>query len=149
MRHIATILILLLLGAPCGAQAPDSPAQVEEMTTAAFKEKVWNYSTEKEWKYAGDRPAIIDLYASWCGPCRVLAPILDEIQKDLGAQLQVYKVNVDKERELSQLFQARAIPLMIFVPENGTPVRVEGLYRKDDLLKIIDEYLLAKQPTSN
>ena len=93
------IPFILLLTFSIGTKAQT----VEPLTNDQFKEKIWNYDTDKEWKYLGDKPAIIDLYATWCGPCKRLAPILEEIQKEYGSKIQIYKVDTDKEKQLSNL----------------------------------------------
>lgn len=87
---ILTFLTVCFLGNKVSGQT------VTPLTTAEFKEKIWNFETDKDWKYKGDKPAIIDMYATWCGPCKRLAPILEEIQKDYGQKLQIYKVDTDK-----------------------------------------------------
>lgn len=115
---------------------------VKELTTQEFKEKIWNFDTAKEWKYLGDKPAIIDLYATWCGPCKRLAPILTEIQKDYGNKIQIYKTDTDKEKQLARLFNVSSIPLMVFIPKKGQPFLVSGLRPKEQLVQIINEKLL-------
>ena len=100
---------------------------------------------EKDWKYLGDKPAIIDMYATWCPPCKKLSPILEEIQKEYGDKLQIYKVDVDKEPALAQLFNASSIPLMLFIPENGKPFTVTGLRPKEQITDIINEKLEVKK----
>ena len=99
----------------------------------------------KDWKYLGDKPAIIDMYATWCPPCKKLSPILEEIQKEYGDKLQIYKVDVDKEPALAQLFNASSIPLMLFIPENGKPFTVTGLRPKEQITDIINEKLEVKK----
>lgn len=117
---------------------------VEPLTNDQFKEKIWNYDTDKEWKYLGDKPAIIDLYATWCGPCKRLAPILEEIQKEYGSKIQIYKVDTDKEKQLSNLFNVSSIPLMVFIPKKGKPFLVTGLRPKEQLVEIINEKLMGQ-----
>lgn len=117
---------------------------VESLTNDQFKQKIWNYDTDKEWKYLGDKPAIIDLYATWCGPCKRLAPILEDIQKEYGNKIQIYKVDTDKEKQLSSLFDVSSIPLMVFIPKEGKPFKVMGLRPKEELVKIINENLLGQ-----
>ena len=117
---------------------------VTPLTTAEFKEKIWNFEADKDWKYKGDKPAIIDMYATWCGPCKRLAPILEEIQKDYGQKLQIYKVDTEKESELSRLFNVSSIPLMVFIPVKGKPFLVAGLRPKEQLVQIIKENLLPE-----
>lgn len=124
---------------------PTNAQTVKNLTTQEFKEQIWNFSKDKEWKYLGDKPAIIDLYASWCPPCKKLTPILKEIQKEYGKNLQIYKVDVDKEPELAKLFNASSIPLMVFIPKNGKPFTVGGLRPKDQLVQIITDKLELKK----
>lgn len=121
---------------------------VKELTTQEFKDQIWNYDQNKEWKYTGKKPVIIDLYATWCGPCKRLAPILSEIQSDYGDKIQIYKVDTDKERELAQLFRATSIPLMVFIPVKGEPFLVPGLRPKEQLVQIINEKLLPASPAN-
>ncbi len=117
---------------------------VKELTTQEFKNLIWNYDKDKEWKYIGKKPVIIDLYATWCGPCKRLAPILADIQKDYGNKLQIYKVDTDKERQLARLFNVSSIPLMVFIPIEGQPFLVGGLRPKEQLVQIINEKLMKK-----
>lgn len=142
MRNTFVILITLLVAA---SFAPAKAQSVKELTTQEFKDKIWNFDKEKDWKYLGDKPAIIDLYATWCGPCKRLAPILADIQKEYGDKLQVYKVDVDKETQLAQIFNANSIPLMVFIPKTGKPFLVTGLRPKEDLVKIITDNLGIKK----
>lgn len=134
------IPFILLLTFSIGTKAQT----VEPLTNDQFKEKIWNYDTDKEWKYLGDKPAIIDLYATWCGPCKRLAPILEEIQKEYGSKIQIYKVDTDKEKQLSNLFNVSSIPLMVFIPKKGEPFLVKGLRPKEQLVEIINEKLMGQ-----
>lgn len=134
------IPFILLLTFSIGIKAQT----VEPLTNDQFKEKIWNYDTDKEWKYLGDKPAIIDLYATWCGPCKRLAPILEEIQKEYGSKIQIYKVDTDKEKQLSNLFNVSSIPLMVFIPKKGEPFLVTGLRPKEQLVEIINEKLMGQ-----
>lgn len=134
------IPFILLLTFSIGTKAQT----VEPLTNDQFKEKIWNYDTDKEWKYLGNKPAIIDLYATWCGPCKRLAPILEEIQKEYGSKIQIYKVDTDKEKQLSNLFNVSSIPLMVFIPKKGEPFLVTGLRPKEQLVEIINEKLMEQ-----
>ena len=134
------IPFILLLTFSIGTKAQT----VEPLTNDQFKEKIWNHDTDKEWKYLGDKPAIIDLYATWCGPCKRLAPILEEIQKEYGSKIQIYKVDTDKEKQLSNLFNVSSIPLMVFIPKKGEPFLVTGLRPKEQLVEIINEKLMGQ-----
>jgi thioredoxin len=114
-----------------------------------FKSKIFNYETEKEWKFAGDKAAVIDFYADWCGPCKSIAPILEELSEQYKDQLVIYKINTDKEIELSSLFGIQSIPTLLFIPLNGAPMIQKGALPKNILQQVIEERLLQKVPTKN
>lgn len=114
-----------------------------QMTTQDFKDKVFNYETEQDWKYLGKLPAIIDFYADWCGPCKMVAPILEELSKEYDGQLLIYKVNTDVEQELSAVFGIQSIPTLLFIDTAGEPMMQPGAYPKHILKKIIEEKLLV------
>lgn len=118
---------------------------VKSLTTDEFKKEVWDFTANKDWKYQGDKPAIIDLYATWCPPCKKLSPILEEIQKQYGDKIQIYKVDVDKEQQIAQLFNATSIPLMIFIPKNGKPFSIAGLRPQAQIEELIAEKLEVKK----
>ena len=105
-------------------------------------ETIFDYEKSKEWKYKGDKPAIIDLYADWCGPCRQTAPIMKELAKEYAGKIVIYKVNVDKQKELAALFNATSIPLFVFIPMKGDPQLFRGAADKATYKKAIDEFLL-------
>jgi len=115
---------------------------VVHLTTQEFKDKVFNYETEKEWKYKGELPAIIDFYADWCGPCRMVAPILEEIAKDYEGQLVVYKVDTEREQELASVFGIQSIPTLLFVPMNGQPQAAMGALPRQTFDQAIKDVLL-------
>ena len=121
-------------------------ANVTHLTKADFLAKVYNYEKNpKEWKYEGDKPAIVDFYATWCGPCKMLAPILEELAKEYDGQIVVYKIDTEKEPELSAAFGIRSIPTLLFIPKSGDPQVAQGAMPKASLKKAIDEFLLGKQ----
>ncbi|MBL7739662.1 MAG: thioredoxin [Chitinophagaceae bacterium] len=114
-----------------------------QMTTQDFKEKVFNYETEKEWKYLGELPAIIDFYADWCGPCKMVAPVLEELSEEYAGRLLVYKVDTEIEQELAQVFGISSIPTFIFIGADGEPMMQPGAFPKAVFKRVIEEKLLA------
>lgn len=113
----------------------------EQLTTETFKEKVFNWEENKEWKFEGDLPAIVDFYADWCGPCKMVSPILEELGEEYQGKLQVYKVDTDKEQELAMAFGIQSIPSLLFIPMDDKPQMAAGALPKDTLLKVIKDVL--------
>ena len=112
------------------------------LTKGGFLRKVYDYETNpNEWKFLGARPALIDFYASWCGPCKALAPVLDELSKEYAGRVDIYKVHVADEAELAALFKVRSIPTLLFVPMNGNPQVSMGAMSKAELAKRLDELI--------
>lgn len=119
--------------------------EVVVLTKADFLTKVFNYEKNpSEWVYEGDKPCIIDFYADWCGPCRMVAPILKDLAKQYQEDLIIYKINVDKEQELAAVFGVRSIPTILFVPQKGKPMLSQGALPKEEFVKQINEFLLKK-----
>jgi thioredoxin 1 len=116
-----------------------------QMTAADFKSKVFNYETGEEWKYAGELPAIIDFYADWCGPCKAIAPTLEELANKYQDQVVIYKIDTDKETELSSIFGIQSIPTLLFIPKDGNPMMQKGALPKNVLENIIEERLLQNK----
>lgn len=116
-----------------------------ELTKKDFLEKVVNYEQNpNEWKFLGDKPAIIDFYASWCGPCKAFAPVLEEVAEENKGVIDVYKVNTEHEEELAAVFNIRSIPTILFIPVNGQPQIVTGAMPKPQLIEAIERVLLQK-----
>jgi thioredoxin len=116
-----------------------------QLTKTDFLSKVANYeTTPNEWKYLGDKPALIDFYADWCGPCKAIAPVLEELASDYDGEIYIYKVNTEEEQELAGLFGIRSIPSLLFVPINETPQMAQGAVPKPELKEAIDKILLNK-----
>jgi thioredoxin 1 len=122
---------------------------LEHLTKETFKEKVFNFDLNKEWKFEGKTPCMIDFYADWCGPCKMVAPLLEELQKEYGENLVIYKVNTEDERELSALFGIQSIPSLLFVPINGQPQMAMGALPKSTFEKAISDVLNVKKPEIN
>lgn len=142
MKKTIFLLIAVLIATTFTAAKAQT---VKSLTIDEFKKEIWDFSTNKDWKYLGDKPVILDLYATWCPPCKKLSPILEEIQKQYGNKIQIYKIDVDKEPQLAQLFNASSIPLMIFIPKNGKPSSIAGLRPQEQIEQLITEKLDVKK----
>lgn len=120
----------------------DETMKTINLTKEEFIKRVMDYQTNsKEWKYIGDKPAIIDFYASWCGPCRMVAPIMEELAQEYDGKIYVYKIDTEAETELAQLFGIRSIPSILFIPMEGQPMMTQGAHPKAEFKKLIDDVL--------
>ncbi len=115
--------------------------KLEHLTKETFKEKVFNYETSDVWKYEGTKPAIIDFYADWCGPCKMVAPLLEELKDEYGDKLEIYKIDTEAEKELSAMFGIRSIPSLLFVPVEGQPQMATGALPKETFRQAIGDVL--------
>jgi thioredoxin 1 len=115
------------------------------LTAQEFKDRIFDYEKEQEWKYKGTLPAIIDFYADWCGPCKAIAPVLEELSIDYSDRLIIYKIDTDKEIELSSLFGIQSIPTLLFIPTDGKLMVQKGALPKNILQQVIEEKLLVSQ----
>ena len=122
---------------------------LEHLTLESFKEKVFNFEANKEWKYEGSVPCMIDFYADWCGPCKMVAPVLEELQKEYGDKLVIYKVNTEDEQQLAGLFGIQSIPSLLFVPVDGQPQMALGALPKPTFEKAIADVLKVEKPLVN
>ena len=125
----------------CTKHASETKTGSIKIDTDTFIKNVADFNNP-EWKYLGDKPAIVDFYADWCGPCKQIAPILEEIAKEYDGKLYVYKVNVDENKAIADAFKISAIPTLLFIPMQGEPKTEVGMTTKDNLEKIIKENLL-------
>ena len=117
--------------------------KVSYMTTAEFKSKIFDYEKQaQEWVFEGKRPVIIDFYATWCGPCKMMAPVLEELAREYGEKIDFYKIDVDKEKELAAVFGIQSIPTFLFIPVKGNPTAQMGAMEKSDFEEIIKSTLL-------
>ena len=123
----------------------------ENLNLQTFKEKVFDYEANTEWKFEGDIPCVIDFWAEWCSPCRIVAPIIDELSKEYAGKVNFYKVNTEEEQELAALFQIRSIPSLLLVPVDGKPKMNVGALPKDVFKKAVENELLnnAEKPKAN
>jgi thioredoxin len=113
----------------------------EHLTKESFLSKVFNFENNKEWKYEGDKPCVIDFYADWCGPCKMVSPILEELADEFTGKMNVYKINTEEEQELAGAFGIRSIPSFLFVPLNGQPQMAVGALPKETFVKAFKEVL--------
>ncbi len=111
------------------------------LNSEEFKDKVFDYVNEKEWHYKGDLPAIVDFYADWCGPCKMVSPILDELSREYEGKMYVYKVNTDEEPELAGVFGIQSIPSLLFIPMDSEPRMALGALPKPQIQKAMAEVL--------
>ncbi len=114
---------------------------MENLTKEVFKEKVFDFEQNKEWKFEGDKPCIIDFYADWCAPCRALTPVLEELSEEYKGKVDIYKIDTEKEQELAGMFGIRSIPSILFVPTDAQPQMATGALPKDTLQKAIEDVL--------
>ncbi|MFR0678247.1 thioredoxin [Dysgonomonas mossii] len=155
MRLLLLVLIAgisLTTYAQTNNSKTEEPAKTENkvktihLNKIDFLKKVANYEANpSEWKYLGDKPALIDFYADWCGPCKAVAPVLEELAKEYDGEIYIYKIDTEAELELSALFGIRSIPSLLFVPMNGTPQMAQGALPKNALKEAIDKVLLEKE----
>lgn len=151
---VVSLVLISLIMVNCNAQdktqakktSEKSGNEIIHLNATEFKSAVFDYENSKEWKYLGDKPAILDFYADWCGPCKMLAPHLEAIQKEYGGNLQVYKINTDEQQELARAFGIQSLPTIVFVPVTDKPTAVMGYREKSDLEDVIAEVLKVQKP---
>lgn len=120
-----------------------SKGRVMAMDNQMFINNIFDYTKQKEWKYSGSKPVIIDFYADWCGPCRKIAPMMEEFAKEYEGKVTIYKVDTDKEKELAGAMGIQSLPTILFIPAKGEPRTIVGAADKATFKKAIDEYLLG------
>lgn len=142
IRTILTSVALLVSSATIMAQSADSKSYVKHIDSQEFRTEIFDFAQENTWKFKGNKPCIVDFYATWCGPCRSISPYLDELSVKYKDQINIYKVDVDKNKELASAFGAHSIPLLIFIPKNGEPQSNRGALPKAELERAIKTVLL-------
>lgn len=128
-------------GSALASYSPSGAGGTKMLVKSDFLKNVWNYENNpQEWIFLGDKPAIIDFYADWCGPCKIAAPILEEISHEFAGKIDVYKIDTEKEKELAAVFGIRGIPAFLYIPQKGKPVMTSGIARsKEDTKKMFVE----------
>jgi thioredoxin len=114
---------------------------VEHLTKETFKAKVFNFEKNTDWKFEGDKPAVIDFYADWCGPCKMVAPVLEELAKEYDGKIDIYKVDTEAEQELAGMFGIRSIPSILFVPMDEKPQMAAGALPKESFKEAFKDVL--------
>jgi thioredoxin len=114
---------------------------IEHLTMETFKAKVFDFEKNTDWKFEGEKPAVIDFYADWCGPCKMVAPVLEELSKEYNGKLDIYKVNTEEEQELAGIFGIRSIPSILFIPMNDKPQMATGALPKDSFKQAFADVL--------
>lgn len=158
MKLILTVVAGFVLAFQAGCTQPVSGSStanaklvegtssgIIHLTKSSFVDSIFDYENESQWRYKGELPAIVDFYADWCGPCRMLAPVLEELQKEYAGKLQIYKVDTQKERQLSGALGIQSLPTVLFIPKDGKPQALLGFRSKADLEKIIADFLKVEK----
>lgn len=121
----------------------------EHLTKQKFLEKVFNYEKNKEWKFEGELPCLIDFYADWCAPCKMVAPIMEELSEEYKGKVNFYKINTENEQELAGAFGISSIPSLLFIPKKGQPQMAVGALPKETMVKVIEDELLGSRVETN
>ncbi len=121
---------------------------MEHLTKQTFLDKVFDYENETDWKFKGELPAIVDFYADWCGPCRMVAPILQQLSEEYEGRVNIYKIDTEKEQELAAVFGIRSIPSLLFIPKEGKPQMAMGALPKESFVQVIQDVLKVEVPAS-
>lgn len=147
MKKLFGLLFATILFAGFTTQAQDdNKIKPEHLTVETFKELVYNYEANPdEWVFEGDKPCVVDFYADWCKPCKLIAPIMEELANEYKGEVNIYKINTEQQRELSRVFGVRSIPTVLFVPMKGKPQMSQGALPKESFKQAIDEFLLEKK----
>ena len=147
MKKLIGLLFASILFAGFSVQSQDEEKiKPEHLTVETFKTLVYNYEANpEEWVFEGDKPCVVDFYADWCKPCKLIAPIMEELANEYKGEVNIYKINTEQQRELSKVFGVRSIPTVLFVPMKGKPQMSQGALPKESFKQAIDEFLLEKK----
>jgi len=145
MKHLVAIVLVMIFTGSIIAQEIET-VKPEHLTVATFKEKVFDYEKNPDnWTFEGYFPCIVDFYADWCKPCKLIAPIMEELATEYEGKINVYKINTEQQRELSSVFGIRSIPAVLFIPMEGQPQMSTGALPKESFKQAIDEFLLGQK----
>ncbi|MFP4368424.1 MAG: thioredoxin [Candidatus Kapaibacterium sp.] len=122
---------------------------MEHLTKETFLNKVFDYENNQEWNYKGEKPCVIDFYADWCGPCKMVSPIMEELSDEYKGMVEIYKIDTEAEQELASIFGIRSIPSVLFVPKEDKPRMSVGALPKEGYIQAIEEVLGVKHPSKN
>lgn len=129
-----------------GGTPASKSVKPELLTAQTFKQKVMDYEKNpQQWVFEGDKPAIVDFYADWCRPCRMIAPIMEELAVEYEGKINIYKVDTEAQRELAAIFGITSLPTVLFIPMEGNPSAQRGALPKESYKEIIDDFLLKKE----
>ena len=142
MKKIFFALFVTMINLSAFSQAAN---EVIHLDDNSFKEKVFDFTNSKEWNFKGDKPVIVDFYATWCGPCKRVAPVLEELQKEYGQDIQIYKVDTDKSPMVSGAFGIKSIPSILFIPKKGQPAMQAGAMQEAQYREIFEDFVLGKK----
>jgi thioredoxin 1 len=117
---------------------------IEHLTAESFKQKVFDYEKNTDWKFEGDKPCLVDFYADWCQPCRMVAPILEELAEEFTGKMNIYKVDTEDQKELASVFGIQSIPSLLFIPAQGQPQMAKGALPKESFKQIFKEVLIVE-----
>ncbi|MBO6025857.1 MAG: thioredoxin [Bacteroidales bacterium] len=142
-KTIFFVVLALITSLTTVAQDAKNSSKVKHITYEDFIKEIWDFEkSPNEFVFKGSVPAVVDFYADWCGPCRMVGPIMEKMAEDYDEELTVYKVNVDQEKKLASVFQVRSIPMVLFIPKEGQPMKQVGSLPEAEYRRIIEEKLL-------
>jgi thioredoxin len=145
-KFIGLLFVTILFTGFTAQSQDDGKIKPEHLTVETFKKLVYNYEANpEEWVFEGDKPCVVDFYADWCKPCKLIAPIMEELANEYKGEVNIYKINTEQQRELSKVFGVRSIPTVLFVPMKGKPQMSQGALPKESFKQAIDEFLLGKK----
>ena len=142
-KRVIFITVLAIIISSCFAGG-ENPVKLEHLNMETFKQNIFDFEKNREWKYEGELPAIIDFYADWCAPCKMIAPIMIELSEEYKDKIVIYKIDTEDQRQLASMFGIRSIPSILFIPVEGKPQMLTGALPKETFKKAIEDILKVK-----